>query len=360
MMTIISSLSIIILAVYLLAIITDAFFIKSLDQISQKLHLPENVAGASLMAMGSSAPELAIALLAVFKDGGSHSAVGIGTIVGSAVFNILVITGISAIVKPTQVDIKASIRDSLIYVASILLLLLVFLDAKITLIETSVFLALYVVYLFILLQWDKFFPKNSSSPSAERSTEAPTTSHKNILQHLNHFLEKLLGFLAGNPTQSYIRAFVVSIIFIGGLSWVLVDYAIIFANAVHIPPVIVALTILAAGTSAPDLIASIIVAKQGRGSMAIANAIGSNIFDILIGLGLPWLLIILLRLSGTVVGAPFISVATTGLWISIIILLSSVLFLFFFLATGKKLTKIEGSILVLGYVAYVLWILFKP
>ena len=91
------------LSVYLLGIITDEYFIVSLDQISKKLKIPNNVAGASLMAMGSSAPELAIALLALVIASGSHSDVGIATIVGSAIFNILVITGASAIAKPAQI-----------------------------------------------------------------------------------------------------------------------------------------------------------------------------------------------------------------------------------------------------------------
>ncbi|MCI5167445.1 MAG: hypothetical protein D3903_15460 [Candidatus Electrothrix sp. GM3_4] len=79
---------IMLIAIYILAIMTDEYFIPSLDHISHQLNLPHNVAGASLMAMGSSAPELAIALTALFQGGGEHSDVGIGTIVGSAVFII--------------------------------------------------------------------------------------------------------------------------------------------------------------------------------------------------------------------------------------------------------------------------------
>ena len=96
-MTAIISLSLMIAAIYVLAVVTDEFFIPSLDRISHRWNLPSNVAGASLMAVGSSAPELAIAFLSLFKEGGAHSDIGAGTIVGSAVFNILVITGVSAI-----------------------------------------------------------------------------------------------------------------------------------------------------------------------------------------------------------------------------------------------------------------------
>ena len=129
------------------------------------------------------------------------------------------------------------------------------------------------------------------------------------------------------------------------------EYAIIFAEALNIPPVIVALTILAAGTSVPDLFASVVVARQGRGDMAVANAVGSNIFDILIGLGLPWALVLIFQ-GGT------IEVGTADLSTSTFLLLGTVVLLFTFLTTGRKLSRAEGIILILAYVLYVLWVWF--
>jgi len=89
---------VLIIAFYLLAIVCEDFFIGSLDAISDKLKLPSDVAGATLMAVGSSAPELFTALFALFRAG-NHGDVGAGTIVGSAIFNILVIIGVSASFK---------------------------------------------------------------------------------------------------------------------------------------------------------------------------------------------------------------------------------------------------------------------
>ena len=115
------SLAAILLSVLALAVVTDKFFIPSLDEISRRLKLSDEVAGASLMAIGSSAPELAIALMALFTAGGAHSDVGIGTIVGSAVFNILVITGLSAVVAGgLHIHIFAVGRDIVYYLISIL------------------------------------------------------------------------------------------------------------------------------------------------------------------------------------------------------------------------------------------------
>ena len=158
MSVIITSLLIIGVAVYLLSIVTDEFFIESLQQIATRWKLPHDVAGASLMAMGSSAPELGIALLAVFRQGGAHSDVGMGTIVGSAMFNILVITGVSAMVRPTDTDLKSGLRDIGMYIVSILALLFVFRDGTITFAEGGILMGLYAFYLIILLIWSRKFP----------------------------------------------------------------------------------------------------------------------------------------------------------------------------------------------------------
>ncbi|MEM1008419.1 MAG: calcium/sodium antiporter [Myxococcota bacterium] len=355
MQTAVWTLFIIGLCVYILAIITDAFFITSLDQIAKKWKLPNNVAGASLMAMGSSAPELSIALFAVFR-GGQHSDVGIGTIVGSAVFNILVITGASALAKPIKMTWKVALRDTVVYISCIFLLLLTFADGKISALEASLFLGFYTVYLIMLFQWNRFFPERDDPIEAlQDMIEGELKAPSNWLSRIHRLTTASIGVLAGDAQKSYMRAFIVSILLIIGLSWALVESTVLFANAVHIPPVVVALTLLAAGTSAPDLISSMIVAKQDRGDMAISNAVGSNIFDILIGLGLPWLLTIGLRSTGLMGGDTTILVGTAGLWSSVLVLLGTVIILMTFLSTGRKLSRIEGFILILLYVGYCLW-----
>jgi K+-dependent Na+/Ca+ exchanger-like protein len=350
---IILSLVIIVVSVYLLAIVTEEYFITSLDQISGKLKLPSNVAGASLMAMGSSAPELAIALLALFNHGGEHSDVGIGTIVGSAVFNILVITGVSAIVRPAQITMRVVVRDIVVYVASIALLLVTFADGVITLLEAVAFLGLYAVYLIVLFNWDAFAP-GTEVDMVDNLEAGVHEEHQNpnLLQRINHAVTKGIGFLMGDARKAYIRTFLVSVVLIAIISWFLVEYAVELANALNIPPVIIALTILAGGTSVPDLISSVVVSRQGRGEMAVANAIGSNVFDILVGLGLPWLLVIIIAVS-------VVNIGVQDLWGPTIILLITVIILFVFLSTGRQLTRKEGWALVMAYVAFVMWTWIK-
>ena len=350
MSEVLASLALIIAAVFLLAIITDKFFIPSLDAISSRLKLSDEVAGASLMAIGSSAPELAIALMALFSDGGAHSDVGIGTIVGSAVFNILVITGVSAVVAGgLHIHIFAVGRDIVYYLVSILYLALVFFDGHVSLIEAILGLAGYVVYMGVLMVLKD--PEADDAPPASPAETAETREPARVAgwHHLEAVVEAALRRITGAPERNFVWAFIVSIVSIVALSYLLVEATIVFSAGIGIPPVIVALTLLAAGTSAPDLMASVDVAREGRGGMAVANAVGSNTFDLLVGLALPWTIALsLLGLGG-------INVGTGNLWTSIGILVLTTLVLFGFLWTERGLSRREGWILLALYAVFVVF-----
>lgn len=353
MLTAIASFLVIALCVYVLTVLTDEYFIPSLDEIARRLEIPSNVAGASLMAVGSSMPELTITLVALVTDGGQHSDVGVGNIVGSAVFNILIITGISAIILPAAVGWRVTARDGLFYVASIGLLLLTFSDGQATLLDALLFLSLYVAYLVVLFLWPRFVREEAVADEdtielleGEIAIEEARTG---VYYRVTQTLSRGLGFLTGDPRRSFVRAFLVSIVIIVAISFVLVESSVTLAEALGVPSILVALTVLAAGSSAPDLIASALVAREGRGDMAVSNAIGSNIFDITVGLGLPWLLVLIFQPGAIAIG-------TDGLWASALILLGTVVVVLVFLATDRLLSRIEGIILVVLYVAYVVWI----
>ncbi len=352
MMDVLVSLAVIIAAVYLLAVITDRFFIVSLDQISRRLNLSDEVAGASLMAVGSSAPELAIALMALFTNGGAHSDVGIGTIVGSAVFNILVITGVSALVAGgLHIHVFAVRRDTFCYLAAIGYLAFVFQDGQIALAEAAVGLVAYAAYVLLLIFF-KAPPAAEDKPTNEISQPKPKPAPRGgILHQLESVAVRLIRLITGAPDKNYLWTFLAAIALIVVLSYVLIQATIVFAAGLGISPVIVALTLLAAGTSAPDLIASIDVARDGRGGMAVANAIGSDIFDVFIGLGFPWFVAIVFQ------GAGSIHVGTDGLWISIGILVATTLVLYVFLETKHRLSPREGLILLFLYGAFVIYTL---
>ncbi|MEL6150915.1 MAG: calcium/sodium antiporter [Chloroflexota bacterium] len=347
-MIVLLSLLAIAVSVYLLAVITEEYFVVSLDKVAKQLEMPSDVAGASLMAVGSSAPELFIALIAVFI-GGSHSEVGIGTIVGSAVFNILVITGAAAAIAGT-LTIKAGAveRDIIFYLGSVAILLFVFWNGEIVIWEALLMLGAYVGYLGLLWYWSRTNPEEAATSTvADKVEHEPGSSP---LARIHSGVARFIGLAMRDPEKNYVWAMLVSIALIAALSYVLVEAAVALSAALGLPPVIVSLTLLAAGTSAPDLIASIDVARDGRGTMAVANAVGSNIFDVLIGLGVPWLLTLLIV-------DPLLVVGTEGLLESIFLLSVTVIILYIFLYTGRRLSRVEGFILLGVYVVYVIYVI---
>ena len=172
-----------------------------------------------------------------------------------------------------------------------------------------------------------------------------------VWRQFESLVVNVLRRITGAPEKNFIRAFIVSIVLIVALSYLLVESTIVFSVGIGIPPVIVALTLLAAGTSAPDLISSVDVAREGRGGMAVANAVGSNTFDLLVGLALPWTVAIAFQ------GLTGISVGSQNLWISIGILVATTLVLFRFLETERGLSRREGWVLLLLYGAFLVYTL---
>jgi len=334
---------ILLLSFYVLAKVVDDYFVASLDKLAKKLKMSHDAAGATLMAIGSSAPELFVALFAVFRPG-NHEAVGIGNIVGSALFNLLAIIGASAIVRKAVIAKQSVLRDLFFYAVSIILLLIVFIDGKVSLPEALLFIAVYLAYVFIVVKWRKWFKYNDPDDEAEIQKEKEV-SEKTLFRKIVSPIDYVISHIFP-PLKYYFTIFIISIILIAGISWVLVESAVQIAVLSGIPETVIALTILAAGTSVPDLISSLIVSEQGRGGMAISNAVGSNIFDILIGLGLPFLLYIFIS-GGTV------NMHSENLEQSVYFLLASILIvLFFFLINRWKVGKIFGITLISLYIAY--------
>ncbi|HKI88299.1 MAG TPA: calcium/sodium antiporter [Draconibacterium sp.] len=321
-----------------LARIVDQFFIASLDKISKDLHLSSDAAGATLMAVGSSAPELFVALFSIFKPG-EHQAIGIGSIVGSAIFNLLVIVGVAALVRKAKLTWQPVVRDLIFYTVAVALLVVFIWDGSFTMPEAIIFLVIYVIYVFAAIFWKRILPYDDL-PFDEPKEK--NYDKKGIIGIFDQLLCKLFP----NKKHYYLN-FLQSIVIIAALSWALVELAVVISATLRIPESIVALTVIAVGTSIPDLFSSMIVARQGRGDMAVSNAIGSNIFDILAGLGLPFL--IFLVISGGTVDA-----GQGDLISSVIILFASVILLFILLMASKwKVGKLTGIILLCLYIFYV-------
>jgi K+-dependent Na+/Ca+ exchanger-like protein len=335
---------ILLVSFYFIAKICDDYFVESLDKFAHRLNLSSDAAGATLMAIGSSAPELMVAIISVIKPG-NHEMIGMGNIVGSAIFNVLVITGAVGLIRQFHLKWHVVTRDLFFYLISVLFLFYVFFDGSISLFEAITFIIIYVLYVFTVVKWKKVIDFSSEIKEVDDAGEGLNIRWLNgLIKPFDFVLEKIF-FTKGN----YIYEFFVSIALIALFSWVLVESAIGVSAILEIPEAFVAITVLAVGTSVPDLMSSIIVGRQNRGGMAVSNAIGSNIFDILVGLGVPFILMIVLN-GGKVPIDP------KGLIPSTILLICSVVLILLLLIINKwNIGKKMGWTLLLLYLAYIVW-----
>uniref|UniRef100_A0A8C1G501 Solute carrier family 24 member 3 n=1 Tax=Cyprinus carpio TaxID=7962 RepID=A0A8C1G501_CYPCA len=420
---------------YALALVCDDYFVPSLEKICERLHLSEDVAGATFMAAGSSAPELFTSVIGVFITKGD---VGVGTIVGSAVFNILCIIGVCGIFT-AQVLIKLHMNTypKAVLVSHFVLYSVIYATFSLLRWESLTLTLLYIVYI-ILMKFNSrpsvmmvdellsayphqlsfseagmrimitshFSPRtrltmasrmliterqrliNSrfSNGDSEVTVKIPGKrgvenglagpdrglngrkgGHHdddrggaeagggfNKLKWLLAWPLSLLLFLTvpncATPRWErwYMVSFVISTLWIAFFSYIMVWMVTVIGYTMGVPDVIMGITFLAAGTSVPDCLASLIVARQGMGDMAVSNSIGSNVFDILIGLGLPWTLQTLAIDYGST-----IHLNSKGLIFSVGLLLASVFLTVLGVHLNKwKLDKRLGFVCLLMYAVF--------
>ncbi len=344
-MSLILNLIILLVAFYILAVICDRYFVKSLEVLAEKLKMNSEVAGATLMAVGSSAPELFTSLFAVFKSSESLS-LGAGTIVGSALFNILVIIGVSALYMTNKQKLawQPVIRDMVFYSFAIGLLLLFFWDGKILLWEGITLVLVYVIYVFVVKNWAKWL--NYQVPDFDEEFDVDENKEDGFVTKV---FSRILDLFIPNPEKNYLISFVISIILIAVTSYFMVESAVLVATILNIPKAIIGLTVLALGTSVPDLISSVIVAKKGKADMAVSNAVGSNVFDIFIGLGLIYVVYFLIINRS----ATFVPIDTHNLISGVLLLFGTVIALVILLMMQKwKLGRYSGFFLISLYALY--------
>ena len=336
---------------YLLEKICDHYFIPSLEYIADRLKISSDVAGATFMAIGTSAPEFAIAVAALTVVG-NHEIIGVSTIVGSAIFNILVLIGAAAYVKKVNLAWQPVIRDMLFYAMSVVILILSFQDGFISFFEAISFVSLYVLYIITLFNWRKIYKADVHDviDILETDTHLKNKKAKNVCEKCLFLLFKFVFPPFKKIRDRYWWVFIVSVLLIAALGWGLVKLSILTAQILGITETVIALVILAIGSSIPDLICSILAAKRGRGRMAVSNAIGSNVFDILIGLGLPWTIYYIFK-------GP-IPVLSERLYSSAMVLFASLLLVFFIAYFSNwKLGKKIGVFLIFCYIVYIVTVL---
>ena len=309
-----------------LTVVCDDYFVASLNRITKCLGLKPDVAGATFMAVGSSAPTLFISIISTFFTEGD---IGLGTIVGSTIFNTLFIIALCGIGAGLTMRLNwyPLFRDSTMYIISVLILMVSLYDRKIHWYESAAFFVAYALYIIVMYfnasleRWSQKMKEKIIKQTAdvtELDADTELDEDKESSEDPHHFeepenrfklpkgyfckiiwvftLPSIVLFYVTIPDcrqkkwrKFYLMTFTISAIWMGALSYVLVWMVSLVGYTYGIPECVLGMTFLAAGSSLPDAIASLAVAKQGSGDMAVSNCIGSNVFDMLC-LGIPWMI----------------------------------------------------------------------
>lgn len=292
-------------------------FAESSSKIGDYLELPRDVKGATFDAVSSSLPELLVALYSVIIF--RQFEVGVGTIAGSALFNLLVIPGICVFVSPVafKVSKKVITRDALFYMIAVFTLIVLLIYFK----TWGIIVAVVLLFIYLLYLKDII---------------SHTRLHQKV--HKHEHSEIRLG--------KEIFFFLLLLIVIGVFTFLLTESAIDLSNALGVSPIIIAFTIIAAATSVPDTVISAVNAGKGDIDDATSNIFGSNIFDILVGIGLPLLIYFVYK------GSTQISFANLEIVLG---LLGTTILILYFFGDNRKLERKEAGILLFMYLVFVVY-----
>ncbi|MGY5151023.1 MAG: calcium/sodium antiporter [Candidatus Nitrosopumilus sp. bin_6a] len=284
--------------------------------ISNKLGVSQLVIGLTVVAFGTSTPELAVSISSAMQG---LSDVALGNVVGSNIVNIGVILGISAIISPIIVSKSAIRKEVPIMVGISILLLGIILDGKIDFIDGALFVIGIIVF------------TGYSYRISKKDTDTQVIPASQIVQK-NIFSKSIILIMIG-------------LLLLTGGSFLTVDNAVIIGANFGISELFMGLTVVAIGTSLPELITSVVAARKGHADLSVGNIIGSNIFNILAILGISSLI------SGITVSEQVL--------VDVGIMLAFSLVLIPIMRSGFVISRKEGIILVIGYISYVLFLFHR-
>lgn len=300
--------------------------VRGASKLALAFGLSPLVIGLTVVAFGTSAPEIAISVGAALEG---RADVAVGNVVGSNIFNVLFILGVSALIVPLAVARQLIRQEVPVMLGTSLLLLVLILDRSLDRLDGALLTLLTAAYLaFLVIQSRRGSDTGGAEPTVDpaeghRSDAAPRTAARS----------------ARLPMQlALVIAGLVALVFGAQL---LVDAAVTFARALGVSELVIGLTIVAAGTSLPEVAASITAALRGERDMAVGNVIGSNILNILACLGL----------ASLVAPAP-LAIAPSVLNFDIWVMLAAALACLPVLITGREIARWEGAIFVGYYCAY--------
>ena len=291
-------------------------FVDASVNIARKLEIPNVVIGLTIVTLGTGAPEIVISVSAAI---GGSSDMAVGNIVGSNILNLMLILGLCALIKPIAIKLKEIVRDHMIGTGSAVLLLVlkIVFSEVIPRLGSFVLLSLFAVYMTHLVRQAL---KNRGAENSRHDLDA--TKNISIAKSI---LLVVLGII---------------IIVAGGQ--LAVTNAVSIAFAIGMTERVVGLTILAIGTSLPELVTSITACKKGESDIAIGNVIGSSIFNILFILGI----------TGVIMP---LAIDHNLIFDLIFLVVGSLVFLPF-AYTGKKISRTEGLLMVVAYVVYMVFV----
>ena len=297
------------------------FFVEGSSSIAKKFKVPSIIIGLTIVAMGTSLPEAAVSVTASIAN---KNALAVSNVIGSNIFNLMVVIGVCAIMTPVAVQVVTIKRDFPFSVICAILLLVLGLIGPMSLghVDGIIFLVIFAGFIVLMI---KSALKASKEGNALASEEIEAAEGIQILP-----MWKSLFYIVGGGAA----------IMIGGD--VVVNSASNIAAKFGMSQTLIGLTIVSIGTSLPELVTSIVAARKNEVDMALGNAIGSNIFNILFVLGI----------AGAISPMAFL----TENIIDIIILLAFSLIVWLFAFTKKEIRRSEGLIMVLLYALYVVYI----
>ncbi|MGN0371345.1 MAG: calcium/sodium antiporter [Enterocloster sp.] len=304
------------LAGFFLLIKGADFFVEGSSSIAKLLRVPVVVIGLTVVAMGTSAPEMAVSVTAAMTG---NNDIAISNVIGSNFFNLLVVVGACGTVIPLTVDPDILKRDfPFSILMTVVLIVMCALDLKVGRMDGMILFGSLIIYLLVIIR----------SAMTRREPERE---------------EVIMGIR---------RSPLVSILFIvGGIAAIavggdlVVDNACLIAAAFGLSQTLIGLTIVAMGTSLPELVTSVVAARKGENDMAMGNVIGSNIFNILCVLGL----------SAAIHPVKVSLLAVYDL----VILLACSLAIWFVSLKKKKLGRIPCIGMLLAYAAYAVYIVLR-
>ncbi|EKO3572215.1 calcium/sodium antiporter [Vibrio metschnikovii] len=283
--------------------------------IARNVGISPLVIGMTILAMGSSAPEMMVSATAAL-DGKTDTAVG--NVLGSNIANIALILGITALIKPLSISSMVLRRELPLMVGVTLLSGLLLWNSYLGFYEGILLFVLFAVFILAMLQISRKEQQNGDALLAECESEIPTdVSNKKAIIWV-----------------------VIGLILLPFAASMLVDNSVIIAKYFGMSDLVIGLTIIAVGTSLPELAASLAGVLKGEDDMAVGNIIGSNVFNILAVMGIPGILNPSI-LSDSIMGRDF--------WVMLAV---SLLLVIMALGKSRSINRLEGAVLFIIFIAY--------